>query len=150
MLDMTTKEQEQEALDQIRKIVESLGEDSYVGTALQGCLEDAQSNINSDIALSMMGRYEQWKQQAIDYGSRISKLKRDLKIAEDAIKSLEGQLKDARDVAFENAEQCDEARRDAAAQEIRANEAETRATVAESEVVCLKAKLYDYMIGGGA
>jgi hypothetical protein len=31
---MTTKQQEREALAKIRKIVESLGENSYVGTAL--------------------------------------------------------------------------------------------------------------------
>lgn len=31
---MTTKEQERKALAQIKKIVESLGEDSYIGNSL--------------------------------------------------------------------------------------------------------------------
>lgn len=137
---MTTKKQEQEALDQIRKIVESLGEDSYVGTALQGCLEDAQSNIDNDMALSMMGRCEQWEKQAREFGSRINELKGDLKIAKEAIESLEGQLKDARDEVFENAEKLDE-------EKANVKTAEARTEAAEADVLRLKAKLYDYMTG---
>ena len=38
-----TKEQERKAVEKIRKIISELGEDSYVGTALEGCLEDAES-----------------------------------------------------------------------------------------------------------
>lgn len=54
---MTTKEQERKALAQIKKIVESLGEDSYIGIALEGCLEDAETNIENDWALSMKDRW---------------------------------------------------------------------------------------------
>lgn len=42
---MTTKEQERKALAQIRKIVESLGEDSYIGTAFEGCFEIAEKKL---------------------------------------------------------------------------------------------------------
>lgn len=55
---MTTKAQEKKALEQIRKIVESLGEQSYIGTALEGCLEDADQNIEYDAAFSMKGRVD--------------------------------------------------------------------------------------------
>ncbi len=55
---MPTKEQERKALAKIREIVESLGEDSYIGTALDGCLDDAAENIENDFALSMRERYE--------------------------------------------------------------------------------------------
>ena len=55
---MTTKEQERKALEQIRKIVEGLGENSYVGTAFAGCFEDAEDNIENDFAMSMKDRYE--------------------------------------------------------------------------------------------
>lgn len=41
---MTTKEQERKALAQIKKIVESLGEDSYIGMALEGCLTASSKN----------------------------------------------------------------------------------------------------------
>lgn len=55
---MTTKEQERKALAQIRKIVEGLGSDSYVATALEGCFEIAESNIENDWACSMKQRAE--------------------------------------------------------------------------------------------
>lgn len=37
---MVTKEQERKALEQIKKIVDSLGADSYIATAFDGCFED--------------------------------------------------------------------------------------------------------------
>ena len=55
---MTTKEQERKALEKIRKIVEELGENSYVGTAFEGCFEIAEENINNDFACSMKQRAE--------------------------------------------------------------------------------------------
>lgn len=55
---MTTKEQERKALAQIKKIVESLGEGSYVATAFEGCFEIAMENIENDFACSMKQRLE--------------------------------------------------------------------------------------------
>lgn len=55
---MTTKEQERKALEKIRKIVEELGENSYVGTAFEGCFEIAENNIDNDFACSMKQRAE--------------------------------------------------------------------------------------------
>lgn len=55
---MATKEQERKALEQIRKIVASLGEDSYIGMAFEGCFEDAEENIENDFALSWKDRAE--------------------------------------------------------------------------------------------
>lgn len=55
---MTTKAEERKALEQIRKIIDSLGENSYIGTALEGCLEIAQENIDNDFACSMKQRKE--------------------------------------------------------------------------------------------
>lgn len=49
---MTTKEQERKALAQIKKIVDGLGENSYVGTALDGALDLAEENIDCDAAFS--------------------------------------------------------------------------------------------------
>lgn len=50
---MTTKEQERQAIEKIRKIVEGLGENSYVGFAMEGVLELAEDNIREDTAYSM-------------------------------------------------------------------------------------------------
>lgn len=55
---MTTKEQERKALEKIRKIVEELGQDSYIGVAFEGVLEDAEQNIEWDAAFSMKARLE--------------------------------------------------------------------------------------------
>lgn len=55
---MTTKEQERQAIEKIRKIVEGLGENSYLGTAMEGVLEVAEQNIVDDAAYSLKGRAE--------------------------------------------------------------------------------------------
>lgn len=55
---MTTKGQEREALAKIKEIVDGLGPDSYIGTALEGCLEIAEENIENDFACSMKQRVE--------------------------------------------------------------------------------------------
>lgn len=47
-----TKEQERKALAQIKKIVESLGEDSYIAVAFDGCFEKAETNIENDFHCS--------------------------------------------------------------------------------------------------
>lgn len=54
----TTKEQELKALDQIKKIVADLGENSYIGAAFEGCFEIAEYNIENDSACSMKQRTE--------------------------------------------------------------------------------------------
>lgn len=55
---MSTKEQERKALEQIRKIVDGLGPDSYLATAFDGCFEIAEENIENDFACSMKQRVE--------------------------------------------------------------------------------------------
>ena len=50
---MTTKEQERKALEKIRKIVEDLGEQSYIKTAFAGCFDIAEQNIEFDAAFSL-------------------------------------------------------------------------------------------------
>lgn len=55
---ISTKEQERKALEKIRKIIAELGENSYIGTAFEGCLEDAESNIENDFGESMKSRWE--------------------------------------------------------------------------------------------
>lgn len=61
---MATKEQERKALEKIRKIVEELGEDSYIGTAFEGCFEVAEENIENDFACSMKQRAESAEEKA--------------------------------------------------------------------------------------
>lgn len=53
-----TKEQERKALGKIKKIVEELGESSYIGIAFEGCFEIAEENIENDFGCSMKQRAE--------------------------------------------------------------------------------------------
>lgn len=73
---MATKEQERKALAQIKKIVESLGEDSYIGTAFEGCFEIAEENIENDFACSMKQRYERASEEAANFEAQASEYKK--------------------------------------------------------------------------
>lgn len=53
---MTTKDQERKTLEQIRKMVEGLGENSYIAAAFEGCFEVAEENIDNDFACNAMDR----------------------------------------------------------------------------------------------
>jgi len=55
---LATKEQERQALQKIRKIIDDLGDESYIGIAMQGCFEIAEENIENDWACSMLDRAE--------------------------------------------------------------------------------------------
>lgn len=55
---VASKEQEGKALEQIKKIVDSLGPDSYIGTAFKGCFDVAHNNIVSDFADSLYDRLQ--------------------------------------------------------------------------------------------
>lgn len=55
---VATKEQERKALEKIKKIVDEMGENSYIGMAFEGCFELAEENIENDFALSMKHRAE--------------------------------------------------------------------------------------------
>lgn len=69
---IATKDQELKAVEKIRKIVESLGADSYVGTAMEGVLEIAEENIQNDFACSMKNRAELAERELKDTSSRLS------------------------------------------------------------------------------
>lgn len=69
---IATKQQEREALEKIKAIVAELGENSYVGTALRGCFEDAEENIANDFALSM---YDRWQSAEYKYETEKAKAK---------------------------------------------------------------------------
>ena len=73
-----TKEQERKAVEKIRKIISELGEDSYVGTALEGGLEDAESNIENDFGDSMKRRWEYAEAQLKTAREEIASLKNEL------------------------------------------------------------------------
>lgn len=78
----STKEQEREALVKIRKIIAELGENSYIGTAFEGCLQDAESNIDNDFGDSMKARYEYSEKKMVTAQEEIRKLKGEIEESE--------------------------------------------------------------------
>lgn len=72
-----TKDQERETLAKIKQMVEELGPDSYVGTAFEGCFEDAESNIENDFAFSMKARVEDTEKKLREMGSGLVSAKGD-------------------------------------------------------------------------
>lgn len=73
---MTTKDQERQAIEEIRKIVEGLGENSYVGFAMEGVLELAEENIREDTAYSMKRSAEIAQEQTDELKEEIKILKK--------------------------------------------------------------------------
>ncbi len=99
---MTTKEQERKALSQIKKIIEGLGEDSYLATAFKGCFDDAEENIKNDFALSMYDRWQMAEYKADTLAAEIAELKTEL---DDTKKDYEAAHAAAHEIAEEkNAE----------------------------------------------
>lgn len=82
-----TKHQEREALEKIKAIVESLGPDSYIGTALEGCFEIAERNIENDFACSM-------KQSLLHYSEENDKLQAQVKELEEKLHQEIGEHQD--------------------------------------------------------
>lgn len=91
---MTSKAQERKALEQIRNIVSALGADSYIATALEGCLEIAESNIDNDFACSMKQRAESAEKKAQEF----SRLADERKAEIERLKSINGELRRDMDI----------------------------------------------------
>lgn len=88
-----SKQQERDALDQIRAIVDTLGPDSYLATAFAGCFEDAEENIKNDFACSMKQRLENAEAKRIEaelgYNRLVDKLAESEKALEAARADIE-------------------------------------------------------------
>ena len=88
-----SKQQERDALDQIRAIMDTLGPDSYLATAFAGCFEDAEENIKNDFACSMKQRLESAEAKRIEaelgYNRLVDKLAESEKALEAARADIE-------------------------------------------------------------
>lgn len=89
---VATKEQERKALEKIRKIVADLGEDSYIGTAFEGCFEIAEENIDNDFACSMKQRAERAEKDAQYFQDMANYSSNELEKAQEEIGRLRKQV----------------------------------------------------------
>ncbi len=83
-----SKQQERETLEKIKKLVETLGPDSYIATAFEGCFQDAEENIEDDAAFSMKDRYEKAEKDIAYFQQAASTFSNDLNTARAEIERL--------------------------------------------------------------
>lgn len=142
---MATKAEERKALEQIRKIIEGLGSDSYIGIAVEGMLEDAAENIENDFALSMKDRFDHQQKINAKLESQLAGIAKDYQQAKNEVElarrtvvdeskrrqEIEARLRETEKVADDRLNEILEAK-------------ETVRDQAD-EIIRLKAKLYDLM-----
>lgn len=153
---MTSKEQERKALAQIKKIVDGLGEGSYIATAFEGCFEDAEYNIRDDAAYSMQSRWESAKNESLKLKDQLEHLQGVRQHLEGKLEVSEQDAKKAHDEAHEAWMKVRELEANLkAATEANEADLETASAALEGaqetidrqadEILHLKAKLYDLM-----
>lgn len=132
---ISTKDQEREALNQIKEIVAGLGEGSYVAAAFEGCFELAEDNIGNDFARSM----KQIADAAREENQKLEREVNNLSKAADERNLLNKENKAAKerinDLLSQSAEN---------ARKLGVAEEDNKAL--KAEIIQLKAKLYDYIM----
>lgn len=131
-----TKDEEFKALEKMRKIVEGLGEDSYIGTAFEGCFEVAEDNIRNDFLCSMRQRWlsaekeaEKFSQELKERDNQIEQLKKEINGLESDREAL---TKKCESLSDNNTKLWNQYR-----------ECQEKVEPTEMEIMQLKAKLYD-------
>ena len=99
-----TKADERKALEQIKKIVEGLGENSYVGTAFKGVFELAEENIEYDAAFSAKfymeeydkasAREREWKEKAEEQEERCNHMRTEFSKTKNTLATFEKNAED--------------------------------------------------------
>ena len=143
---MTTKEMERKALEQIRKIVEGLGEDSYIGTAFEGCFDIAEENIENDFACSMKQRLETSEKENAGLIKSIAEYQNKVKSLEMKAKNLEDATLAYSKDAEQHVETINGLKESAIKYWNDLQAAEAKLDEKEDEIIRLKAKLYDMMV----
>lgn len=151
---MVTKNEERKALEQIKKIIEKLGDDSYIAVAFEGCFEIAEENIDNDFACSMEQKYTQEHEQVVELLKKVNSYYDEI---QDLEKSNEGLLKeiDTKDQMLEHErsmkrelnKELDE--QDRHIESLESQVASLNEDIAKSndELIHLKAKMYDMICG---
>ena len=149
---MTTKEQERKALAKIRKIVDELGEDSYIATAFDGVWEIAEENIGNDFANSVRfyinKYYESERKLACRNTEAMNKVDELMKENRELTAEVEYQKSEVeftkKGLADKNTDYVNACNRvDEVSKALRAEQEKTAAL--EHDVMKLKAKLFDLM-----
>lgn len=146
---VTSKEQEREALKKIQQIINSLGADSYIAAAFDGCIEMAEDNINDDFANSYKGIAEAAQKREREANEVIKsqdKVIKDLESERDNFKKLYEHEKEAYQRAADDLHQ---RASDNAMLSEKIEYLENELEKPKLEIMKLKANIYDLMMAGG-
>lgn len=94
-----SKEQERKALESIHAIIATLGPNSYLATAFEGCFEIAEENIDNDWACSMKQKAENAETKRIEAELGYNRLVDKLAESEKTIAELEERSLSVDDIA---------------------------------------------------
>lgn len=155
-----TKNEEYEALIQIRKILKDFDpEDTYIGKAFEGCVEQAQENLNNDWMLSFRSRYENRDRDAAKLDEILTKTTDKLRESEEARVDLVKELNQKNDTIARYIDVVQGKDREISRlKEVRnetykdlegkLEEEHQKLEKSQAEIIRLKAKLYDMMTAG--
>ena len=138
-----TKEQERKVLEQIRKMVEELGVDSYIAMAFEGCFEIAESNIDNDFGCSMKQRTESAERKAETAAQREKAAEKDRDYFQKEASRLGGIVEELEEEKRNLAKEQREMGEKYSETVSKCKEQQERADRLEDENIRLKAKLYD-------
>lgn len=100
MASITSKEQERKVLEQITKLIDSLGEDSYCGCVFVSCVEVAKENIDNDLGNSWQDKCYAKDKQAVKIHDQLVHAKEELHNVRVRLSAADEQVKNLRsDVA---------------------------------------------------
>lgn len=140
---MTTKEQERKALDKIRKIIEELGQDSYIATAFEGCIEDAENNIEDDAAYSMKSRWEHAEEKLEDARQQAEEKRQEVEVYKKELQNSEANINRLNDLLGRKEDERIQTINTSMEYWSGWQETKEKLTEAEQNIITLKAKLYD-------
>ena len=155
-----TKAEEYEALIQIRKILKDFDpEDTHIGKAFEGCVEQAKENIDNDRMFSFRSRYENRDRDAAKLDEILTKTTDKLRKSEEAHVDLVKKLNQKNDTIARYIDVVQGKDREisrlngekAAAYtdlEGRLEESQRQISALRQTILELKAKLYDLMTAG--
>ena len=136
-----TKAEEREALHKIREILKDFSpEDTYIGKAFEGCVEQAEENLRSDWMLSWKDRYLEEQLKNCRLSDKVEALTKTLNQKDDAI----ARLMDAKNQLSKELEKVKAAH---AKLDFKLARVKETADGLKQTILELKAKLYDMMTG---
>ena len=154
-----TKAEEYEALSQIRGILKDFDpEDTYIGKAFEGCVEQAKENIDNDGMCSFRSRYENRDRDAAKLYEKLTEVTKKLRESEESRVDLVKELNQKDDAIARYANVVREKDREISRlngvidnahtdMEGRLEEAQSQISDLRQTIIGLKAKLYDMMTG---